>query len=226
MHGFQMILGRWSLTVLLVGMVTSFWAWQLEKRARYQVRGENPAHSEGTGREWNSFQFIRRTKPLLGPPLFWHLHSQQFRYNAPQPQPCKQYIYIYIFCWTNSLVRHWLLISGWTRWQHLRSITRFLSRRSWYDSCWAEAPKVGIARCSTSASEPEAFPKGLKSLCFSVNRIPNTWTAFSCSRIVLGESPKLSQAALCCLISVCHAKDLTQPLEWSCHLVWSLQHNA
>ena len=29
---------------------------------------------------------------------------------------------------------------------------------------------------------------------------------------ILGESPKLSQAALCCLISVCHAKDLTQPL--------------
>ena len=24
-----------------------------------------------------------------------------------------------------------------------------------------------------------------------------------------GESPKLSQAALCCLISVCHAKDVT-----------------
>ena len=34
-----------------------------------------------------------------------------------------------------------------------------------------------------------------------------------------GESPKLSQAALCCLISVCHAEDVTQPLEWSCHLV-------
>lgn len=97
MHGFQMILGRWSLTVLLVGIVTSFWAWQLEKRARYQVRGENPAHSEGTGREWNSFQFIRRTKPLRAPPLFWHLHSQQFRYNAPQPQPCKHCIYIYFF---------------------------------------------------------------------------------------------------------------------------------
>lgn len=101
------------------------------------------------------------------------------------------YIYFFFFCWTNSLVRHWLLISGWTRWQHLRSITIFLSCRSWYDSCWAEAPKVGIARCSTSASEPEAFPKGLKSLCFSVNRIPNTWTAFSCSRIVGGASSKL-----------------------------------
>lgn len=92
MHGFQMILGRWSLTVLLVEIMTSFWARQLEKRARYQVRGENPAHSEGTGR----FQFIRQTKPLGGPPLFWHLHSQQFRYNAPQPQPCNHYIYIYL----------------------------------------------------------------------------------------------------------------------------------
>ena len=37
--------------------------------------------------------------------------------------------------------------------------------------------------------------------------------------VVPGESPKLSQAALCCLISVCHAEDVTQPLEWSCHVV-------
>ena len=46
---------------------------------------------------------------------------------------------------------------------------------------------------------------------------------FACTCVMklmlLGESPKLSQAALCCLISVCHAKDVTQPLEWSCHLV-------
>ena len=30
---------------------------------------------------------------------------------------------------------------------------------------------------------------------------------------VLGESPKLSQVAVCCLISVCHAEEVTQPLE-------------
>jgi len=30
---------------------------------------------------------------------------------------------------------------------------------------------------------------------------------------LLGESPFLSQIALCCLISVCHAEEVTQPLE-------------
>ena len=33
------------------------------------------------------------------------------------------------------------------------------------------------------------------------------------SKDVLGENPKLSQVALCCLISVCHAEEVTQPLE-------------
>ena len=32
--------------------------------------------------------------------------------------------------------------------------------------------------------------------------------------VMLGESPFLSQIALCCLISVCHAEEVTQPLEW------------
>ena len=31
--------------------------------------------------------------------------------------------------------------------------------------------------------------------------------------ILLGESPFLSQIALCCLISVCHAEEVTQALE-------------
>ena len=60
------------------------------------------------------------------------------------------------------------------------------------------------ARSFFKGEIPSAWISKTTMLCFVAGQpIP----------LLLGESPFLSQIALCCLISVCHAEEVTQPLE-------------